>query len=463
MDRRTFSLAFAGVAITPLTGCLFDGTDTPLVALPELATATTLPAATVFAQSVLRTGGEDAAGPGQANLWDLNEDFSLEDGNSDQFDGALVLNVDVGGSVSFPNDQTFAELTAFGPELGAADGVKLVSFTTEVPFVVTGTTSAVLHRGPDVRLQQNLNLAAAVAPITLTWAGNDEAGTNNFTDEPFFLQVVIRSAAGALLATLYRKDPLATTGTFGTADLSAFAGQSVVLSFEQRSTRRAFRPATRIDDVSVLDNLAVQFVTNGNFEAGSTGWTVPVTLVAQNVRSGVRTLNGLEVQRSFFTQPNQLWGRWSDEFFNPGASAITAAISYRTNLGSDGTGIIYDTPGAVGKAITSWDGDRSDRDIGMVFGSLTLVPFTSDDGLGNNNGNEDITFTMTLTVPAGGRATLVNFIVMTGDCTGTAAVDISARATAVDGAVPDIANNFRTNFLYQRGMTQQQLDTLKNF
>ena len=100
MDRRTFSLSLAGVAITPLTGCLFDGTDTPLVALPELAIATTLPAATVFAQSVLRTGGDVAAGPGQANLWNLSRDFSLDDGNSDQFDGALVLNVDVGGSVS---------------------------------------------------------------------------------------------------------------------------------------------------------------------------------------------------------------------------------------------------------------------------------------------------------------------------------------------------------------------------
>jgi hypothetical protein len=26
----------------------------------------------------------------------------------------------------------------------------------------------------------------------------------------------------------------------------------------------------------------------------------------------------------------------------------------------------------------------------------------------------------------------------------------------------DIANNFKTNFVYQRGLTQAQLDTLKN-
>ena len=273
--------------------------------------------------------------------------------------------------------------------------------------------------------------------------------------------MVVRDAAGALLATLFRRDNAGTTGVFrGPSDLSAFAGQSVVLSFEQRSTRDA---VTRIDDVSVVDGNAAQFVTNGDFEAGPAGWTVPTVMVSQNVRSGVRTLNGLEVQRSFFTQPNQLWARMTDVFFNPTASAIDAIVTYRTNLGSDDSGIIYDTPGAVGKSITTWDGSNNDRDIGMVFGTAATVDYTSDDGLGNDNGSDNVVFTHNISVPAGGRVTLLNFVILTGTDTADTAVDITALATQVDTAALDIASNFRTNFLYQRGMTQEQLDSLKNF
>ncbi len=462
MDRRMFSLSLVGAAVASLTGCLHGGDDNVVIAGPELATATSLPAATMFLQTIALTDGDDHVAPDQGNSWELNQDFSISDGSDDQFDGALELDVDVAGNVeTFQSDQTYAELTAFGPELGAADGVKSVSFTTDADFVVNGTTSAALHPVPDARLQQTLNLTTAVAPITLTYVGNDRAGTYGFGDEPFFMQVVVRDAAGTLLATLFRRDDTGPTGVFrGPSDLSAFAGQSVVLSFEQRSTRDS---ASRIDDVSVVDGNAAQFVTNGDFELGATGWTVSTVMVSQNVRSGVRTLNGLEVQRSFFTQPNQLWARMTDVFFNPTASAIDAIVTYRTNLGSDDSGIIYDTPGAVGKSITTWDGSNSDRDIGMVFGNAASVNYTSDDGLDNGNGSDNVVFTHNISVPPGGRVTLLNFVIMTGTDTADTAVDITALATQVDTAALDIVTNFRTNFLYQRGMTQEQLDSLKNF
>jgi len=54
-------------------------------------------------------------------------------------------------------------------------------------------------------------------------------------------------------------------------------------------------------------------------------------------------------------------------------------------------------------------------------------------------------------------------VVLTGTDTGLTATDVTARATQVDTQTADIANNFRTNFAYQRGLTQAQLDTLKNF
>jgi hypothetical protein len=89
--------------------------------------------------------------------------------------------------------------------------------------------------------------------------------------------------------------------------------------------------------------------------------------------------------------------------------------------------------------------------------------YQSTSALNVFDGSQDVSFTFNISVPAGGTVTLINFIVLTGIATGVAATDITAKATAVDTAVADIANNFRTQFAYQRGLTQEQLDTLKNF
>lgn len=501
MDRRKFSLSLVGGAAAALVvGCGGGGSDAnantpvavappppppppappepaveppvapappaPAPAGPELATATTLPASTVFLQSIAATNttGSGSAAPGQANYWDLRNGFIMDDGFSDQFDGAMVLAVSVGGTVAaFPADQTYAELTALGPEMGSAQGVKTVSFTNDPAFVVTGTISAVLHAVPDARLQQTLNLSAAAGHgVTLAWSGNDAANAGSFPGEPYFMQVVVRDATGALLSTLYRNDDNGTTGVWGSANMTPFAGQTVVLSFEQRSVRRS----STLDDISVVDVVtSTDYVVNGNFEAGDLGWTVPALKVSQNLRSGVRTLNGLEVQRTFYTQPDQLWARYTDTFSNPTPATITALVSYSTNLGSDGDGVIYPTPGAPTKALTSWDGARSDRDVGWVFGTPNSVSYTSATSLGSSNGSDDVAFDFNLTVPAGETATLVNFVLLSGDATGepSSVVDTSARATAIDTAAAAIANNFRTDFAYQRGLTQAQLDTVKNF
>jgi len=466
MDRRTFSLSLMGAAVMSLTGC-GGGDDAPAPApapaTPELASATTLSAATAFLQSVVAADGDGEVAPGQANYWDLSTDFTINDGSDDQFDGALALAVEVeGASLDFPSDQTYPELTALGPEMDAADGVKYVTFTTDTNFVVTGTSSAVLHSVRGAKLQQTLDLTAAQGGVSLSWAGSPMAHPVGFGDEPYFLQVVVRSLAGEVLTTIYRQGNTGATGSWGSGNLTAHAGQTVVLSFEYDGPAVS---GTTIDDVSVLDSATepVQFVTNGGFEAGGTGWVVPTAKVVQNVRSGVRTIHGLNVQRTFFTQPNKLWARMTDEFVNPTGSPITATVKYSTNLGSDGYGIIYSTPDAGNRALTTWDGDNSDRDVALVHGAMDLAPFTSDDALGNGNGSDDVEFSRSITVPAGGRVTVVNFVVMSGTDTAENAADINARATEVDTVAAAIANNFRTDVSYQRGMTQDQLDTVVNF
>jgi hypothetical protein len=471
MDRRKFS--FSIIAAAALAGCgggdgfqiptVTTGGDsgTPTPTGPELASATSLPAATLFPQSVTNNDPDAASvAPGQANYFDLDRDFTIMDGGNDQLDGALYLSITVNGtSYDFPSDQTYAELTALGPELTAADGLKTVSFTTDAPWVADGARSAVLHAVPDARLQQRLDLTGATGALSLTWGGYPNVGYN-YPDEPYFCQVVVRDTAGALLDTLYRQDRSGSSGTWGSASLTAHAGQVVVLSFESCATYGA----VVIDDVALVDGASVSYVTNGDFEAGGTGWTVPDLRVSQNVRTGARSITGVgSVQRTFFTQPNALWGRMTDTFTNTSGADLAATIQYYTNLGSDGWGIVYATPGATAKALTTWDGRTGDRDVGLVFGTADTVTYTSASAIATHDGSDDIYVQYNVTVPAGGTVTLVNFVILSGTDTGATATSASARATDVDTIAADIANNFRTNFAYQRGLTQDQLDTLKNF
>ena len=488
MDRRTFSLSAIGALVTTLTACGGGGSasepaagnvvpvkDTSIVVQPtapaaELASASSLKTGTVFLQRVAATDRDPEAAPGQANFWDLRTNMALGDGYNSQFAGALNLSVTLGTDARpFPADQTYAGLTAWGPELGAADGVMAVTFPS-LP------NRALLHPGRRVRLQQTLDLTGATGAISLVWASmyqpapfQNSTDLESFIGAPFYWQVVLRDGAGNLSETLYRHDESPTiTGTDGSANLIAYANQIVVLCFEHDSGYTA-----DVSSVSVKDGAGKEYVINGTFAMGDRGWTVPAIKAVQNVQSAARPLHGLDVRRMFYTQPNALWGRWTDCFHNPSTTPINVTVSYDSTLGSGGRGVIYDTPGANGKALTSWDGGvpagdtttPETRDIGMVFGSgVTKIEKTATAlAMAAPNGSANIKFTHTITVPAGASVALVNFIIMNGTDTGPTAGDASARATEVDALAADIANNFRSNFAYQRGMMQAQLDTLINF
>lgn len=273
----------------------------------------------------------------------------------------------------------------------------------------------------------------------------------------------MRDLDGTLLQTVFREaTDSPTIGGWGAGLLdNAHAGMKVVLSFEQNQSPHC----AWVSNIQVVSSGApTNFVTNGNFEAGATGWRVVTGKASQNVRSAQELLLGLQVQRSFFTLPNQLWGRLTDTFHTPSAAPISATILYASNLGSEAHGVIYYPTGSQNKALSSFDTDdgREDRDCGFVFGSADTVEFTS--ATSEARGNSDLFFRLNLSVAPGQTVTLVNFILLSGDRSFSADTkDFTARATKIDAVAVDIAANFRTNFAYQRGLTQQQLDTLTNF
>ncbi|MDA8099749.1 MAG: hypothetical protein M0042_08990 [Nitrospiraceae bacterium] len=486
MKKTAFSFLLVLAAIVSLSACGGGGggggtdagqnTNPPGTTPPAWqGTLVTSPAATPIASFTQSIPSQDTGGafneifPGSANVWTMDQDLALIDGFDLQFNYALYLVV---GTTPFPADQNAAELTYFTPVLGTAEGVKVAAVSNGatldlaglgISSAVAGNYAAFLNATSDSRLQQTLDLTAATGTITVNWreaVSVDPGGLPGYVPS---YRVVLRSTDGAELKELLA-DPAITAPLNYSKDISAYKGQKVVLSFEERSSTSPFGQAYAvIDSVSVTDG-ATEYATNGNFETGDmTGWTTNTPAEIQNITSGLRTVEDLAVQRSFYTVPNKLWGRWVDVFRNPTAAAIAKTVTYETWLGSDGAGIIYYAPGTNDRALTSWD-TMGGRDVGLVFGNAKSVTFTSDDGTGTT-GSGIITVAYDITVPAGGSVAIVNFVIMDGVDTGQIAPldDYTKKAADIDTAAAAIVSGFWTDEQYRTGMTQEQVDGVKNF
>jgi hypothetical protein len=440
----------------------------------QLAQTSTVAGLTYFyQQGVLISGGNccpDAPAVGSPNYYDLRRDFTLGDGFYDQFDGGLQLSVVSSSgtstatiSGSFPSDQQYSELTFNTPEYGAANGSVGAYFTRTDALSANASstnTAAWLIPSPDSRLQQTVTFPSTTGTLTLTWAQTNNASQGNFGSEPSsYFRVVLRSNTGTV-ATLFSQGSAGTTGTAGSADVTSFAGQTLILSFEARSTRRSIM----IDDVSLL-NGATQVITNGNFSANGTGWLVNTPTLTQNVTSGTRTVADLTVQRSVYVPPTEKWGRWTDVFSNPTSTTVQATVTYFTNLGSDNAGFVYTTPNTNSKSLSSWDGSGDDRDIALVHGAgATVRPYTNPTTVGSSGITNNIYFDYVITVAPGARVSIVQFVVMGDEITGSSpGVTTNSRATVVDGIAQGIVNNFRSDPKYRNGMTQRQIDSILNF
>jgi hypothetical protein len=395
---------------------------------------------------------DDEAFPGSGNVWDLNEDFSLDDGDDDQFDDALVLSVGIEGSYEDFPYLTYADLTWYTPEFtDLLDAVRLLDSTSSWS-PLTGNYSAIIAPGIDNRLSQIVDLRNASGPVTLTASldYSSDDGTNLYLPEDM-ARIAIRGLDGALLSE----------GSASPIDLSDYVGEQVVVSFELTSQGYGY---FIVDDVSVTDDDSTEYIVDGDFESGDlNAWTVFSAPVYQNITTAAQTVNGLTVTRSFYTAPGSLWGRWVDVFTNETDAAITASIEYYSNLGSDYYGIIYETPGTEARALTSWDGYTGDRDVGFAFGTGATLDYLSDPSLGDGDGSDDIYFSYEVTVEPGQSVAIANFIVMSAIDTGETAVDVSATADEVDTALQGIINNFWSDVTYRHGMTQAQIDALINF
>jgi hypothetical protein len=486
-------------SLASLAAC--GGSKSPSPPGPILATPLAVTGQTQFGQYRPVASGVRSLEPGMANTWDLDQDFTLANGGAGQFKDALIIYLGTlptspptWASViaefnvfpPFRGDQKINEMTWLGPVATAADGLVAAAigdatfYAARSPSYSGPSTplgnlySANLFPGVDSRLAQAVDLSTAGSNIMLAWTDSVLLNSSYMAGNSLqAYQVVLRSPAGALLTSppLFALTDGPTTGGPHTADLSAWRGQRVVLSFEASAEANPYSWGGAIlDDVSISDG-GHQYLRNGNFETGTlAGWTATAGDQPRNIRAGERDMAGLTVTRSFYAPPTSLWGRWTDVYENRGTSTVVTTAIYCTILGSSGGGIIYETPGSGGKAITSWDARSSSshrwaRDVGLVFGngSVYFKTATGAVPLAPTSGDENLFTTFPLTVAPGQRATIVQFILLGSQETMATATSATAKALEIDTEAARIASSFWTDVTLRDGLTQAQLDSIRNF
>jgi hypothetical protein len=260
-------------------------------------------------------------------------------------------------------------------------------------------------------------------------------------------------------------------------DVSTLAGLTVTVtvSFAGSWSGDASGP-NFVDDIRFEDGAAEPLggIINGTFDTDLTGWTIAPQAELQNVTTAAQTLAGLDVTRSFFTIPNRIWARSVDTFTNNTAEAITATVTYLSDIGSDGAGAVFNLDN---EAVSAWDMSQSDPDIGFLFGNTATLTSYSASGTRNDEGafdftravsdselgNDEVQATYTITVEPGATVSLAVFTIMSPVLTGATAADNTVHPTLVESTIATIQADLRSDGQYFTGMTQAQIDSLANF
>jgi hypothetical protein len=371
------------------------------------------------------------------HYFDLYDDFSIDDGGYDVFDGALQLTV---GGVNFPENQNYLELTWSEQTYNVAPATAGASYHTPID----GNVTAYLPPAKRAEISQIVDLTGAVAPVTLSWS-DEYQGDNGLDDalSSYSVSVLDPVTDEVLLVAFETDDGGSDTHT---VNLDEVAGQQVKLRFQVlSSTNDDFTAA--IDLVSIQDNTATEFVANGGFESDFTDWEIDSEDYEVNVRSGLRFLAGLQVQRTFYAPSTEPWGRMLDTFTNTTESPITTTVTYITNSGADSNANGTVVPGSDDQAVANTDDGGDDSDSGIVFFNQALT-FADGDDLYET--------TLEITVQPGQSVGVVNFLILSGERSGNNA------PTFINDQALAILAGFPGNTLYTTGMTPAELDSLVN-
>ena len=147
----------------------------------------------------------------------------------------------------------------------------------------------------------------------------------------------------------------------------------------------------------------------------------------REISIGSASMSGLSVTRKVFVPAGGGFARYLEILSNPTAASQTVTVQVESNLGSDSSTRVVVPPSLTANsfAVTDQQGFCCDPALAHVFEGpgaptgLSAVQFT--------NGNDDIFYRWSVTVPAGGTAIVMHFAVQRG-LTDTAGAQSQAEA-----------------------------------
>lgn len=171
-----------------------------------------------------------------------------------------------------------------------------------------------------------------------------------------------------------------------------------------------------------VNNVSYPCVTTAEARIGAREFKLPVS-----------TLSGLKVQRQVHVPLEGGYARYLETFVNESADQIVVPVKITGNLGSDGSTQLIVAPSSTSNLYAVTADFGSDPALAHVFGGLGPVTLPQWTLSGDN-----MSYQWTVTVPAGGKVSVLHFAVQTAPGDTTAA---QAKAAALsNGTDPTMFN-----------------------
>jgi hypothetical protein len=120
-------------------------------------------------------------------------------------------------------------------------------------------------------------------------------------------------------------------------------------------------------------------------------------------------MEGLQVARRIYVPPEGGYARYIELFTNLSTNEIVVPVTIASNLGSDGSTRIIYSPASTGNRYAVTQDNGNDPALAHVFSGTNPPLAVSATQFSGNNDN--ISYSWSLTIPAGGTASILHYAV----------------------------------------------------
>jgi hypothetical protein len=304
-------------------------------------------------------------------------------------------------------------LVVSGTGVLAANGTTNVDLSETQLGVVSGRVTFVGSGSPLVGGTVLLRSTTAYGPLgrVEVQTQTDDQGNYRFDAAPVG-EVVVSTIGGNVIST--PAPATVTAGVETTANITAEQGVSLPVVLSGTDTSRY--------DVNCMGSLddggfgGRSDAYDGAYYLRVNGSSFPCQYVAVLRSSGREVamspqimMDGLQVARRIYVPPEGGYARYIELFTNLSTNEIVVPVTIASNLGSDGSTRVIYSPASTGNRYAVTQDNGSDPALAHVFsGSNPPLAVSATQFSGNN---DNVSYSWSLRVPAGGTASILHYAV----------------------------------------------------